>query len=429
MRYQALRGTNDILPYQASRSEHTFDSCFWQFLEQAFLRVSSRFGYEEIRTPILELTDLFVRSSGDTSEIVSKQMYSFLDKGDREVSMKPEGTAPVMRAYLEHSLGAAGSPTRLCYFTHIFRYERPQKGRYRQAHQVGVELIGSPTPAADVEVIEVACRFYEEIGLRDLTASVNCIGREADRARYGEAVLAQVQSYLKDQSEEFRAQATKNPLRLLDTKVPELRAALDGLAPVLDFVSDESRAHFDQVQAGLTEAGIAFQVDPSIVRGLDYYTDTVFEVHSTSLGAQSTLCGGGRYDNLIDSMGGKSTPSVGFGAGIERALIVLEAQGLLPEAPRPDFVLVNATPGATPVTQRLARELRAAGFSAITDVDGRSLKSQLKAADRLRARYAIIVGDDEIGQGTATVRDLASSQQIAVAQDHLVGQARSGFAF
>ncbi len=414
MPYQSPRGTNDVLPYDASRSERTFDSHVWRWVEDTFAQLSNQFGYSEIRTPIFEDTELFTRTSGDTSEIVTKQMYSFLDKGDRSISLKPEGTAPVMRAYLQHNLGASGGPTRLWYFTHIFRYERPQRGRYRQAHQVGAELIGTDSPAADAEMIELAYRFYERLGVRGLKVSLNSIGRTETRVAYRDALLKHMESYLADQGTEARAQAERNPLRMLDSKDPAMRAALQGAPSVLDYLESESAANFAQVQSLLTEAGVPYAVTPEIVRGLDYYTDTVFEVQSTNLGAQTALCGGGRYDNLIKEIGGPATPSVGFGAGVERVIIVMESQGLLPEAPRPDYYVVCASAEAEAKVRELVRSLRATGAACGTDIQGRSLRAQFKAADRSGAKRALILGEDELAGGTLTVKDLGAGTQETV---------------
>lgn len=410
-KYQAPRGTHDVLPADAPK---------WQFVERTFAEHSALYGYQEVRTPMFEDTELFVRSSGETSDIVSKEMYSFVDKGDRNITLKPEETAPAVRAYIEHSLGQPGHVTRLWYCTPIFRYERPQKGRFRQAHQVGLELIGSPSPAADAEVIEITVGFYQKLGLKNVSVVLNCIGRGDSRARFGEAVLSHVASWLKDQDEAVRARANKNPLRLLDTKDDELRAVLDGAPTIADFLSDESRAHFDEVRGRLAEAGVVYEIRTDLVRGLDYYTDTVFEVQSEGLGAQNALCGGGRYDWLIKELGGPDTPSVGVAMGIERAIMVMQEQGALVAAPPAPVFVVSATEGATGVVASTARNLRAHGIAVLTDVDGKGLKQQMKAADRAAARVAVIIGDDEIASGTVTIKDLQDGSQRNVAADELV---------
>jgi histidyl-tRNA synthetase len=410
-KYQAPRGTHDVLPADAPK---------WQFVEQTFASHTALYGYQEIRTPMFEDTELFVRSSGETSDIVSKEMYSFVDKGDRNIALKPEETAPAIRAYIEHTLGQPGQVTRLWYCTPIFRYERPQKGRFRQAHQVGLELIGSPSPAADAEVIEITVGFYQKLGLKNVGVLLNSIGRGDARGRYGDALLSHVGSWLKDQSEESKAKAYKNPLRLLDTKDEDLRAVLKGAPTVLDFLSDESREHFETVKDYLTEAGVAFEVRPELVRGLDYYTDTVFEVQSEGLGAQNALCGGGRYDWLVKELGGPDTPSVGVAMGIERAIMVMEEQdAAAPTPPLPIFI-VAATEGAVPAVRAMARDLRARGVSVLTDIDAKGLKQQMKAADRAGSRTAVIIGDDEIASATVTIKDLKDGTQRNVPSDQLV---------
>lgn len=415
MGYSAPRGTHDILPTESHR---------WRSLERAFEDLVSLYGYAEIRTPAFEDTELFVRTSGDTSEVVTKQMYTFEDKGGRSITLKPEGTAPAVRAYLEHGLGQQGAVTRLWYATPIFRYERPQKGRYRQAHQVGLELIGSESPAADCEVIEITVRFYEALGIRGLRVLVNSLGREETRARYRAVLLDHARPYLETLEPDVRSRYERNPLRILDSKDPEAIAAMADAPRVLDYLEEASKAHFDALRGLLDEAGIEYVVAPEVVRGLDYYTDTVFEVQSTSLGAQSALCGGGRYDNLIHEIGGPRTPSVGVAMGVERALMVQEAEGVDVAAPTPRAFLVSATPEARAEVRALARSLRAAGLACIIDLDGRSMKSQLKAADRSGAPIAVLIGTDELAARTATVRDLRTSTQKSVPRDSVVEEVR-----
>jgi len=413
MKYKAQRGTQDVLPSTAYR---------WQNLERTFSELVHRYGYQEIRTPIFEDTDLFVRSSGETSDIVSKQMYTFLDKGERSITLKPEGTAPAMRAVIESSLCPPGTVQRLYYITPIFRYERPQKGRYRQAHQVGLELIGSASSTADAEVIEITVRFYEALGIKNVQVLLNTLGRSECRAKYRDAILEYAQPYLKDQPDDIRAKAEKNPLRLLDSKDPEVQEALKGCPPVTDYLEDESKRRFDELQALLTEAKVAYVISPDIVRGLDYYTETVFEVQSTSIGAQSALCGGGRYDDLIQELGGASTPSVGVAMGIERALMVQEAEGIEVSEPKPDVFVVSAGPSTANPARNLAAKLRQNGLAVLLDIDSRSMKSQLKQADKSGARYAAILGDDELAGETITLRDMSSSEQRSVPLCEIVSE-------
>ncbi|MBX3114959.1 MAG: histidine--tRNA ligase [Fimbriimonadaceae bacterium] len=417
-KYQAPRGTNDIIP-GPRQADQIFETHRWQFVESEFLSVAWQYGYEEIRTPMFEDIDLFIRSSGEASDIVSKEMYDFMDKGDRHVALKPEGTAPAMRAYLEHGIGNIGSPTRLCYINHSFRYGRPGKGRYRQLHQLGMELIGSSSPQADAEIIIATYHFMNAIGIESPKVLVNCIGRVDTRTKYAEVILNHVQGFLAEQTEELREKLSKNPVRMLDTKDEKLKAALQGLPQITDFLSDESRTHFEQVCQILTENEIPFVHDAGIVRGLDYYTDTVFEFVDSELGDGLSLCGGGRYDGLIEQLGGKPTPSVGVGIGLERLLLTLEEKGI--EIPRnqPDVYLVSATENARNHVQQLARELRNEMFTVQLDIDSRNIKQQFKAADRVGARFAIIIGDDEMKQNKVTIKNLASSEQTSLPQSEL----------
>jgi histidyl-tRNA synthetase len=364
---------------------------------------------------MFEDTELFTRTSGDTSEVVTKQMYTFIDKGDRSMTLKPEGTAPVMRSYLEHRLGQPGQVTRLCYVSNpIFRYERPQKGRLRQHHQVGCELVGSSSPLADAEIIEVAVRTCEMLSLRDLVVLINCIGRGETRMRYRDALLSFAAPLLQDMDEETRQKVERNPLRLLDSKAPEVIDHLREAPSILAYLEDSSRIHFDAVQARLVELGIKFEVRPQIVRGLDYYTDTVFEVQSESIGAQSAICGGGRYDNLIKELGGPETPSVGFGMGMERALLLQETLNIESTAPRLDALVIAASEAETRKAREMTTSLRNAGFSATFDLEQKNMKAQFKLADRLGARFAVILGETEVAQKTVTIRDLTSGAQATV---------------
>ena len=411
MKFQAPRGTHDILPEEAT---------LWRYLETQFHQLVSQYGYGEIRTPAFEETELFTRTSGDTSDIVTKQMYQFIDKGGRDITLKPEGTAPAVRAYLEHHLGAQGAATRLWYQTPVFRYERPQKGRFRQHHQFGLECLGSASPLVDAEVIEIAVKFYQKLGLPDVMVSINSIGRSETRERYREAILAHAKSYLEDLDEQERARAERNPLRLLDSKDPKAVDLMQSAPSILDHLEDTSTAHFAELQSALSSAGIPFEIKPQIVRGLDYYTDTVFEVHSTGLGAQSALCGGGRYDGLVKAIGGPDTPAIGFGMGIERLVIVLESHNLIPAQPKPDAFVVAATESARAEVQSHVRQLRSAGFSAQSDLDQRNLKAQFKQADRCAARFAVIIGDDEIAASLVTLRNLTTGEQRSLTCEEMM---------
>ena len=416
MNYQAPRGTEDVLP---GTSHH------WLHVEQAFRDITRRYGYRELRTPTFEDTDVFLRTSGETSDIVTKQMYSFIDKGDRSITLRPELTAPAMRSVIEHNLCPPGSLLRLSYIGPIFRYERPQKGRLREAHQFGLEFVGASSPLADAEVIELTVRFYESLGLSNLVVSLNTVGRAECMASYRAAILQHVSGWLETQSEEGRAKALKNPLRLLDSKDAATREALVGLPSIHDYLEDASRENFETLKNLLTEANVNFVVDPTIVRGLDYYTETVFEVQSSHLGAQSSLCGGGRYDNLCADLGGKATPSVGVGMGIERLLIALEAESKLPQIPSPDAFIVAATADAAATVRKITRDLRDQNFEIWWDLESRSLKSQLRQADASGARFAIIIGSDELTTQTAQLKSLlGDSSQLSVPMDQLAARLR-----
>lgn len=404
MQYKAPRGTQDILPGESER---------WQWLEHTFREVCSLYGYREIRTPAFESTDLFHRGLGEQTEVVTKQMYTFEDQGGRSLTLKPEGTAPAIRAYLEHNLGGQGRVTRLYYITPIFRYERPQAGRYRQAHQTGVELIGSAAPEADAEVIDLTFRWYRSLGIEGLTLKVNSLGMEECRAKYREALLEFARPILSDMREEERVRYERNPLRLLDTKDPELlQRLLD--APTLEaFLEEASREHFDRLLWLLAALGIPYEVDVRLVRGLDYYTRTVFEVQSPALGSQNSLCGGGRYDNLIEEMGGPPTPATGVAMGIERALLAASAAGSAPSGENvADVFAVILVPSE--VGERLLSELRSAGIRTLCDPDRRSAKSQFRQADKSGAPFALTLGEDEVVREVVRVKRMETGEETEV---------------
>lgn len=416
-KFQAPRGTNDITPGPRQK-DAIFESHRWQYIEGEFLGTAWLYGYQEIRTPMFEDIELFLRTSGEASEIVNKEMYDFYDKGERHVALKPEGTAPVMRAYLEHGIGNQGGPTRLCYINHSFRYGRPGKGRYRQLHQLGMEIVGSDSPLADAEIIIATHDFFSRIGLSSTQVMLNCIGTFETRAKFGEVILEHIKEYLSSIDEAERTKLSKNPIRLLDSKDEKLKSALIGLPPITEFLSKESSNKFEQVQAALAESGIPFTLDPGIVRGLDYYNDTVFEFVDEDLPGLS-LCGGGRYDSLIEQIGGKPTPSAGVGIGLERLLLTLEQKEIEIPGPMPDAFLIAATEEARPALRQLASDLRASDFSVQLDIEGKNIKQQFKAADRANALYSLILGEDELNKGVVTVKDMITQQQITVKRDEI----------
>jgi histidyl-tRNA synthetase len=401
----APRGTQDFLPPDTGR---------WNELESRIHVLARRYGYGEIRTPMFESTDLFVRGVGETTDIVEKEMYTFEDKGGRSMTLRPEWTAPVMRAALQHNLFNEG-PQRLYYIGPIFRYERPQAGRYRQAHQFGIECTGYTGPEADVEVIALATHLFRSYGLTP-ELNLNSIGDEACRPKYREALLAHFRPHLQSLSEDSQRRLERNPLRLLDSKAPQDQPFLDSAPKFEEYLCGECRAHFERVKAYLTQLGIPFVVNPRIVRGLDYYTRTVFEFVSNELGAQSTVCAGGRYDGLITSLGGPNVPSVGFGLGLERLLMTIAAAGAAPEVERSGIQVIALGEQARGVLVILAALLRyALNVPIFMDFADRKLLAQLKTADRNNARYALIVGTDELQAGEAVLRDLVERTDARVA--------------
>jgi histidyl-tRNA synthetase len=417
MRFQVPRGTFDVMPGK---------SAAWQALEAKARAVSTAYGYREIRTPIFEATELFQRGVGETTDIVAKEMYTFADKKGRSLTLRPEGTAGVMRALVEHGVAQAGRLHRLWYLGPMFRYDRPQTGRYRQFHQWGAECVGSEHPAADVEIILLLVDYLAGLGLADLAVQLNSVGHPGCRPAYQETLREYLRPHVASMCADCRVRFEKNPLRVLDCKVPFDREVAAGIPSILDSLCAECRTHFDAVQAGLATHGVRFALDPRLVRGLDYYTRTAFEVHDPSRGAQSALGGGGRYDGLIAEIGGPAVPGVGFSAGLERILAAREERGLAPGAETPLVYVARAGGEAVEAAaQSLLRELRGR-FAAVADFEpGRSLGAQFKHADRLGAVAAVIVGEDELAAGQATVKDLRTGTQEKVARaqlaDHLAG--------
>ncbi|HET6276046.1 MAG TPA: histidine--tRNA ligase [Candidatus Cybelea sp.] len=411
----APRGTADSFPPQSQR---------WSALEGRIHSLAARYGYGEIRTPLFESTDLFVRGVGEETDIVEKEMYTFDDRGGRSLTLRPEWTAPVVRAALEHHLFASG-PLRLYYIGPIFRYERPQKGRYRQSHQFGVECFGFAGPEADAEVISLAWELVVSHGLDDATLNINSIGDARCRPRYREALLDHFAPHLAQMSAQARERATRNPLRLLDSKDPADLPYVASAPPLERFLCDECREHFEALKAYLDLAKIPFTVNPKIVRGLDYYGRTVFEITSSVLGSQSSVCGGGRYDGLVRSLGGPETPAVGFALGMERLLMMLEARGERAEPPRRGIQAIALGPQArtvvTPIVAELRRRLDAPTF---VDYLDRKLLAHLTIADRNRARYALIVGSDELASGELVLRDLEdrSDRRLALREPRVVAE-------
>jgi histidyl-tRNA synthetase len=411
MKFQAPRGTQDFLPERSGA---------WQAIETRAREVSERYGYAEIRTPLFEATELFLRGVGETTDIVSKEMYTFADRKGRSLTLRPEGTAGVMRALVEHGLLQPGRIHRLWYLGAMFRYDRPQAGRYRQFHQWGAECVGSASPGSDVEIILLLVDFLASLGVRGTAVRLNSVGHPGCRPAYQERLRAYLAPHLDSLCADCRVRFEKNPLRVLDCKVPHDAAIAKGIPSILDSLCDECRAHFAAVQKGLADHGVAFELDPRLVRGLDYYTRTAFEVHDPKRGAQSALGGGGRYDGLIEDVGGPPTPGVGFSVGLERVLLALEEQGKLPDARAP-LVAVARLGGADveKAATALVRELRRE-FRVVADFEAeKGLGAQLKSADRLGAVLAVILGEDELQENAVTVKDLKTGAQERVPKSEL----------
>ncbi len=409
---KAPKGTKDVLPSQSGK---------WQFVEAVIRDICARFGYREIRTPVFEHTELFLRGVGDTTDIVQKEMYTFEDKGGRSLTLKPEGTAGAVRSFVENSLYAEAQPTKMYYLNcPVFRYERPQAGRLREHHQFGVEVFGAQGPSIDAEVISVALTLFHTLGIKSLALNINSIGCKKCRPAYNAAL----REYLKQKEEGLcrncRERMVTNPLRTLDCKEETCRDIVHEAPVMLDCLCDECSAHFEGLKKRLEAAGIAYSVNPFIVRGLDYYTKTVFEIISTDIGAQGTVCGGGRYDGLVEELGGPSMPGIGFGLGLERLLLVLESLGIeLPEPRLCDAYVCTLGEAAAVEGFCITSKLRADGIKAECDHINRSLKAQLKYAAKLGAKFVAIIGDDELQKAVAVVRDMEKSEENTVPLEEL----------
>ena len=401
--YQAPRGTADRLPDEQR---------YWRYIEAAAQDLAARFGYGRIDTPVFEDSDLFVRSVGEGTDIVEKEMYAFEDRGGDHLTLRPEGTAPVCRAYLEHGMHNLPQPVRLYYFCPIFRYERPQAGRFRQHHQFGAEALGDPDPSVDAEVIELAWAVLNAIGLRDIKLLVNSIGDPECRPAYVERLRDYYGGHQSRLCPDCESRLERNPLRLLDCKVETCYALGEAAPRSIDYLCGGCLEHWERLERYLAALRLPYIIDHRLVRGLDYYTRTVFEVQPLEAGGQSTICGGGRYDGLITQLGGRPTPGVGFGSGLERLTLNLKRSGVaVPELPGPRYLVVNVGETARGPALDLAAQLRRAGVGAILGSGGRGLRGQMRQANALEIPYALILGDDEIAKGEVVVRDMASSSQ------------------
>lgn len=399
---KAPRGTADMLPDESYKV---------QYLEQIFTAVAESFGYREIRTPVFEHTELFQRSVGETTDVVQKEMYTFTDNGGRSITLRPEGTAGAARALLEHGLNGGLMPQKLYYKTSCYRYEKPQAGRLREFHQFGVECFGAESPLADAEVIALAQQVFYELGVEGLTLEINSIGCPECRKAYHKALKEYFTAHLDALCDTCKGRLEKNPMRILDCKSPVCSEIAKDAPVILDYLCDDCRRHFDGVQKELRVLNVDFTVNPRIVRGLDYYTRTVFEFVSNAIGAQGTVCGGGRYDGLIEEMGGKSLPALGFGMGVERLKLLMENTDCpFPEPARCDIFLLAADEKAVETVSTMTAALRDQLIFAERDLCGRSLKAQMKYADKLGAAYTVVIGENELASGNAMLKNMRTGE-------------------
>jgi len=411
LKYQTHHGMTDLLPDETRK---------WQALEQIIRREAAKFHFEEIRTPVLEPTELIVRGLGQLTDIVSKEIFAF-QRGDTNYVLRPEMTAPVARSYVEHRLDQRGGTQKLYYIGPMFRAERPQKGRQRQFHQFGLEVIGSADPIADIEVISFMVHIYQTIGIRNTRLKINSVGDLQSREAYKKTLKAYLKPHLPSMSELSRTRFEKNPMRILDSKEPEDQPVIEQAPLIGDSLSESSREHFNMVKKLLDDLGIDFEEDPYLVRGMDYYTETAFELISPDLGAQDALAGGGRYDLLIEEIGGEPTPAVGFAAGMERLLIACDELGIeLDPGKSLDLYIVTMGGSAREWAVPVLQQVRGMGLSATMDYQGRSLKAQMKDANRAAANYTLIVGDHELARNRFTFRDMGASEEESLSLDEIL---------
>ncbi len=403
---KAQKGTQDLLPAQTEK---------WQVVEDVMRSEAKIHGFGEIRTPVFEDTRLFQRSVGETTDVVQKEMYTFNDKGGRSVTLRPEGTAGAVRAMLEHGMYNDGLPLRLSYFTSCYRYENTQAGRLREFHQFGLEVFGTQSPMADAELIGTAKSIFSRLGVRNLKLEINSIGCPDCRAEYYEALRAYFSDYRDQLCETCQGRLERNPMRILDCKSPVCSKIAAGAPRMLDYLCDDCRTHFESVKTYLDAIHIEYTVNPSIVRGLDYYTKTVFEFVSDDLGAQSTVCGGGRYDGLVEEMGGQPMPALGFGLGMERLMMILDAQKVeFPEPETCDLFLGALGDAARLEAFKLAHSLQEYSISAACDINDRGLKAQMKYADKIAAKYSLVLGDDELATKKAVIKNMKTGEKSKI---------------
>lgn len=404
-----IKGTEDVLPK---------DSYRWQFVEDVMRKESAAYGFKEIRTPVFEHTELFARGVGQTTDVVQKEMYTFDTKGGESVTLRPEGTAGAARAVLEHGLVNDSLPIKASYFVSCYRYEKPQAGRLREFHQFGLECYGTQSPAADAELICAAQSIFDRLGIKQLRLEINSIGCPTCRAEYHKALKDYFGGCKDELCDTCNSRLEKNPMRILDCKSPVCSKIAQGAPKITDYLCDECKEHFASVQKYLDAAGVEYTVNPTIVRGLDYYTKTVFEFVTDFIGAQGTVCGGGRYDGLIEELGGKHLPSLGFAMGIERLLMLMDKQGI--EIPQPstcDLYVAVMGESASLKSFEIIKAVRSCGLIAETDIVGRGLRAQMKYADKIGAKFSMVLGDNEIEQGKAVIKNMSSGEQTEIVLD------------
>lgn len=401
------KGTKDVLPSESFK---------WQFIENAAREIAAQFNIREIRTPVFEHTELFLRGVGETTDVVTKEMYTFEDKGGRSITLKPEGTAGAARMFIENGLANAPLPLKAFYITPCYRYERPQAGRLREFHQFGIEVFGTPAPEADAEVIFAASSFLKKLGIKDTRLEINSIGCKSCRAEYNKALKEYFRPHLGEMCATCNERFEKNPLRMIDCKEERCKKITANAPKILDYLCPDCRAHFEKVKSLLDGLGVEYTVNPDIVRGLDYYTRTVFEFVSTSIGAQGTVCGGGRYDGLISELGGGNVPAIGFAAGLERLVLLMENTSVpFPEAPVPEIYIAGMDDASRAKAFELVNGLRTQGIAAEGDLMARSVKAQLKYADKLGAKYVVVIGGTELETGVCNIKKMSDGSTTSAA--------------
>lgn len=408
---QAIRGTKDILPANIQK---------WHFVEEKFRQITEQFGYKELRTPIFEKVEVFDRTIGENTDIVNKEMYTFTDKSGDMITLRPEMTAALVRALVQNNLMAQTKLLRLWYFGPFFRYERPQKGRQRQFHQFGIECLGSEFPESDVEVITLADKLFESLGIKEYKLLINSLGNNNSRSKYKEALVDFLNNARENLSEDSRRRIDTNPLRVLDSKNEQDRKILEDAPIILDYLDDESKSHFETVTANLDYLGIKYEIEPRLVRGLDYYSHTVFEFQSSYLGSQDSFGGGGRYDGLVEQLGGKATPAVGFALGVERLILILEQINAFNDLNETiDFYIVTHGEEAIALSLHISDLLRSKGFAVVNELNRRSMKAQMREANRMQSKYVVIIGEEEVKNNKVLLKDLVNREQKELTIDEL----------